>query len=81
MNNLNPANIIQAIRMGQNPQQIMLGLLQSNMGSSPIGQNLIELAQRKDAAGIEQVARNLFASNGRDFDSEFQAFKHQFGLE
>jgi hypothetical protein len=34
---LNPNQIIQAIRSGQNPQQIMIGLLQSNMGSSPIG--------------------------------------------
>lgn len=78
---LNPSQIIQAIRSGQNPQQIMIGLLQSNMGSSPIGQNLISLAQSGDTKSIEQFARNLMASNGRDFDTEFQAFKQQMGLE
>lgn len=78
---LNPSQIIQAIRSGQNPQQIMIGLLQSNMGSSPIGQNLISLAQNGDTKSIEQFARNLMASNGRDFDTEFQAFKQQMGLE
>lgn len=81
MMSFNPSQIIQAIRFGQNPQQIMMQLLQSRMGQSPVGQNLISLAQNGDTKAIEQFARNLLANSGRDFDTEFSAFKKQMGLE
>jgi hypothetical protein len=30
---------------------------------------------------IEKFARNYFASNGLDFDTEFNAFKKTYGLK
>lgn len=76
----NPMQFMQAIRGGQNPQQLMLSLLQQKMGNTPMGQNLMQLAQNNDIQGIEQIARNLCAQRGLDFDQEFSAFKKQLGL-
>lgn len=72
--------LMQAIRGGQNPQQLMMNMLQSQMGSNPIGQNLLRMAQQNDTKGIEQIARNLCAQRGLDFDTEFAAFRQQMGL-
>ena len=72
--------IIQAIKNGQNPQQLMLSILQNRMGSTPMGKNLIELAQSGNEKGIEQIARNYCSQRGLDFDKEFTAFKQNLGL-
>lgn len=78
MNNL--AQFIQMMRSGGNPQQMVINMLQQQAGNSPIGQNLLKMAQNNDGKGIEQVARNLCAQRGLDFDKEFAAFKQQLGL-
>ncbi len=78
MNNI--AQFIQMMRNGGNPQQMMMNMLQQQAGNSPIGQNLLKLAQNNDGKGIEQIARNLCAQRGLDFDKEFAAFKQQLGL-
>lgn len=76
----NPMQFMQAIKNGQNPQQLMLQMLQQRMGNTPMGQNLMQLAQNNDIAGIEQIARNLCAQRGLDFDQEFSSFKQRLGL-
>ena len=72
--------LLQAIKRGQNPDQLMISMLQNQVGNNPIGQNLIKMAQNNDTKGIEQVARNLCAQRGLDFDKEFAAFRKQLGL-
>ena len=76
----NIMQFMQAIRGGQNPQQLIMNMLQQNMGNSPMGQNLLNLAKNNDGKGIEQIARNLCAQRGLDFDTEFAKFKQQLGL-
>ena len=71
---------IQMIKSGGNPQQMVMNMLQQQAGNSPIGQNLLTMAKNNDGKGIEQVARNLCAQRGLDFDKEFAAFKQQLGL-
>lgn len=75
-----PADLIQMIKAGQNPQQLVLNILQSRMSNTPLGQNLLSLAQTGDTNQIEQFARNYVQSQGRNFDQEFNAFKQQLGL-
>lgn len=77
---MNPMQLIQMIRGGQNPQQLAMNLLQQNMGNTPMGQNLIQLAQNEKTADIEQIARNLAKQQGIDFDKEFTSFKQMLGL-
>lgn len=77
----NPNILIQMIKSGNNPQQLMLNVLQQRMGNTPMGENLLALAQGDDTAAIEQIARNICKQQGKDFDKEFNAFKNTLGLK
>jgi hypothetical protein len=79
--NFDMMNILRMIRGGANPQQLMLQYLQGEFSRTPMGANLLSLAQRGDAAGIEQVARNVCTQRGVDFDEEFNSFKQQLGVK
>jgi hypothetical protein len=73
---MNPMEIIQKIRSGQNPQQIMISILEEGIAANnPIAANLLDLAKNNRTAEIERVARNLCAERGIDFDKEFSTFK------
>ena len=71
---------IQMMRSGNNPQEMIMNMLQQQAGNTPVGQNLLRMAQNNDGKGIEQFARNLCAQRGLDFDKEFAAFRQQLGL-
>ena len=76
-----PIQIINAIRSGQNPQQMVMQIVQERMGNTPLGTNLINLAQDNKTDEIEQIARNMCRQRGVDFDTEFSAFKHKLGVK
>lgn len=80
MYQVDPMQLIQSIKNGQNPQQLMLSILQNQMGNTPMGQNLLSMVRNGQTNQIEQFARNLYQSRGLDFDKEFNAFKQQFRL-
>ena len=78
MYNVNPNQLIQMIKSGQNPQQLMLSILQRN--TTPLGKNLLNLAQSGRTAELEKVVRNIYAQQGgQNFDQEFEAFKRALG--
>ena len=75
-NGMNPMDIIMKIKNGQNPQQVMLSILEEGVAANnPIAANLLDLAKNNRTAEIERVARNLCAERGIDFDKEFNSFK------
>ena len=77
---VNPRNLIQMIRQGNNPQQLMLSILQSGAYNNPLGKNLLNLAQQGNATEIEKIVRNLYAQQGgKNFDADFEAFKRALG--
>ena len=80
MYQVDPMQLITMIKGGQNPQQLMLNVLENKMGNNPMGQNLLNMAKNGQTAEIEQFARNLYASRGLDFDKELKAFRQQYGL-
>lgn len=77
---MNPMDIIQMIRNGQNPQQITMNILETRLGNTPMGANLLNLAKGNKTAEIEQIARNLMSQRGLDYDKELAAFKQLLGL-
>ena len=81
MTGMNPMQIIAMIKNGQNPQQLVLSMLENQMGGTPMGDNLLTMARNGQSADIEKVARNLFESRGIDFDKEFTSFKSQMGFK
>lgn len=81
MTGMNPMQIIAMIKNGQNPQQLVLSMLENQMGGTPMGDNLLTMARNGQSADIEKFARNLFESRGIDFDKEFTSFKSQMGFK
>lgn len=73
--NVNPMQLIQLIKGGANPQQLVMGLL--NQNNNPIINNAANLAQKGNTGSLEMIARNLAAQRGIDFDKEFENFKSQ----
>ena len=78
---MNPMQIMAMIKNGQNPQQLILSMLENQMGGTPMGNNLLQMARNGQTADIEKFARNLFESRGMDFDKEFNSFKTQMGFK
>lgn len=77
---VNPLMLIQMIKQGQNPQQLLMSILEGSAASNPVNSNLLDMVKNRKTADIETFARNYFASQGKDFDSEFKAFKETYGL-
>ena len=77
---VNPLELVQMIKNGRNPQQLMLSVLDKQAQFNPIYGNLKNLAKEGRTADIERFARNLAESQGLDFDTEFNAFRRKFGL-
>ena len=77
---VDPNVLIQMIRSGKNPQQLMLSVLQGQAYNNPLGRNLLSLAQQGRTEELEKVVRNIYAQQGgSDFDAEFEAFKRALG--
>lgn len=76
--NINPIQLIQMMKNGQNPQQLLMSILQQNANNNPILQNAMNLAQNGDTAALEMIARNLAQQRGLNFDEEFAKFKQNF---
>lgn len=79
MNNVNPMELVQMIKGGANPQQLMLNFLEQRMGQTPMGANLLSLARNGQTAQIEQIARNMCAQRGINYDQAFADFKRNIG--
>lgn len=78
---VNPMELIAQIRQGKNPEQLLMGILESGAQSNPIYANLLSMAKEGRTADIEAFARNVAREKGIDFDKEFSKFKKQyFGL-
>ena len=78
---VNPLILIEMIKQGQNPQQLLLSILEGQANTNPVSANLLDMIKENRKGDIENFARNYFASNGMDFDTEFNAFKKTYGLK
>lgn len=65
--------------MNMNPQQMVMQIMQKGAGNNPAIKNMIDLAQKGDSRGVENVARNLFKNKGMDFDSVAKQAMSRFG--
>lgn len=78
---VNPMQLIQMIKSGQNPRQLLMNILEQQARQTPMGANLLNLAKGNKTAEIEQIARNISQQRGIDFDKEFSAFKQLMGIK
>ena len=77
---VDPNVLIQMIKSGKNPQQLMMAVLQGQAYNNPLGKNLLSLAQQGRTDELEKVVRNIYAQQGGNyFDQEFEAFNRALG--
>lgn len=77
---VNPMQLIQMIKGGSNPQQLVMSILENDMKGNPMGQNLLTLIKEGRGNEVEQIVRNLAQQRGIDFDKEFPAFRKMLGI-
>lgn len=70
--------IMQAFR---NPQQFIQGMMNNNQAmQNPILKNALEMAQKGDKQGVEELARNLCKEKGVNPEEAVGKIKIQFGI-
>lgn len=74
--NFNPMQLIQLIKNGNNPQQLMMSILQGS--NNPILNNAMNLAQNGQMSALQMLGRNLAQQKGIDFDKQFADFQKYF---
>ena len=70
-------NPMQLMQLMKNPQAILQQAMQSG---NPIIKNAIEMYQRGDKDGINQLAQNLCKERGTSYDDMVKQIKSQFGM-
>lgn len=75
---INGYQLIQMIKNGGNPQQLVMSVLNQRAQENPMFANMLKLANTNDTKGLEQMARNLAKERGMDFDKEFANFRQIF---
>lgn len=64
------------MRGGLTPKGIAKQMLNNN--SNPMLKNLVEMAEKGDYQSIENIARNIYKEQGKNFDQEYEQFKQLF---
>ena len=77
---INPMMLMQ-MRRGGNPQQAIMNAMRNQAGQNPVLNNALDMAEKQDAKGLEQLARNLCESNGVNADDMVKQIKSQFGMK
>ena len=75
---MNPADIVRNfMTKGMTPK----GIVKNMVGNNPIFNNLIDMAEKGDNAGVETFARNLLKERGMDLDKELADFKKSLNIQ
>lgn len=77
---INPMQIMQMMK-GGSPQQAIMNAMRNQAGQNPFLNNALDMAEKQDAKGLEQLARNLCESNGVNADDMVKQIKSQFGMK
>ena len=77
---INPLQIFQMLK-SENPKQIIINAMKQQSGKSPVIDNIISMAEKQDAKGLEKIARNLCESNGINADDMVNKIKSSFGMK
>ena len=74
----NPIQFVQAMR---NPQQLLQQMMNNNkILQNPIGKNAIEMYQKGDIKGINELASNLCKEKGTSYEEMTKQIKSQIGM-
>lgn len=78
---MNPMQLIQMIKSGGNPQQTLMNMMKQNAGNNLVLNNALNMAEKGDMKGIEQLTRNLCKERNINPDDAFNQIRGQFGMK
>lgn len=78
---MNPMQLIQMVRNGENPQQAVMNIVKQQAGNNPVMNNALQMMEKGDNAGIEKLARNLCKERGINPDEMLSQVQNQFGIK
>ena len=78
---MTPMQIMQMMKNGGNPQQMLMNMMKQQAGSNPIMNNALQMMEKGDNAGLENLARNLCRERNINPDDAFNLIKGQFGMK
>lgn len=67
--------------MPPNAQQMVMNMIRNKMGNNPVMKNALQMMEKGDSAGLENLARNLYKENNLDIDKAIEQVKSQFGMK
>mgnify|MGYP003489453074 CR=1 FL=1 len=74
----NPINLVKAFR---NPQQFLNEAMNNSaISQNPIGKNAIDMYQKGDMQGINQLADNLCKEKGMTREQVLQQIRQKYGI-
>lgn len=71
--NMNPMEMIGLLR-GRNPQELVMSMIKNNNINDPQINELISLAEKGDTNSLTKIATDMFAKQGKNFNTEFSNF-------
>lgn len=80
MMNFNPMQLMQMMKNGGNPQQMIMNMMRQNAGNNPVMNNALQMMEKGDTKGIEQLCRNICNERGISADEIMNQIKNQFGM-
>lgn len=78
---MNPMQLIQMMKNSGNPQQMIMNMMKQQAGSNPVINNALQMMEKGDNAGLENLARNLCKERNINPDEAFNQIKGQFGIK
>lgn len=78
---MNPMQLMQMMKNGGNPQQIIVNMMRQQAGNNPVMNNALQMMEKGDNAGLENLARNLCKERNINPDEAFRQIKGQFGIK
>ena len=74
-------NLMQMTQAMKNPQQFLQNMMGNNqIMKNPMAKNPLEMAQKGDFRGIENIAKNLCKEKGINPDEMMNQIKKQMGM-
>lgn len=77
---INPMILMQMLR-GGNPQQAIMNAIRNQADDNPVLNNALDMAEKRDVKGLEQLAINLGDTNGVNAKEMARQIKSQLGMK
>lgn len=66
--------------MPMNPQTMVMNMLRQQAGNNPVLNNALQMAEKGNTKGVENLVRNICKERGVDHEQIIQQAMSQFGM-